>query len=754
MTKEEFSQRYLQQLNPQQLDAVWAVDGAVLLLAVPGSGKTTVLVNRLGYMTLCRGIPVEQILTMTYTRAATREMEQRFGQLFGDQCPGQARFHTINSLSLQIIQYYASVNGQRWPLSIPQKGEDVLFLYRILQEVNGEYPTDSTIKEAQRAIAYAKNQMLQVEEIETNVPGIDHLATIFTQYRKAMRSAQLMDFDDQMVYAHQILTQSPEVLAHFQDQYPYICVDESQDTSKIQHTIISLLAKKHGNLFMVGDEDQSIYGFRAAYPEALLHFEADYPNARVLLMEQNYRSTEQIVSLANQFISRNRARHPKSSRPTQGSGLPIRLIQMEERTTQYKYILDLARSCQSDTAILFRNNDSALPLIDLFDRQGIPHRFRGSDDAFFSHKIVQDIVDMIHFAQNPKDTERFLRLYYKFGGGISKEAAQAACEASQRSGQDILTELLKTDRLSSRGRESAQDLVTMLPQLLQAPALDALNTLWRTLSYGEYVKLRNLDAGKYDILCMLARQEATPLTFLERLDALRNLIRNPAPAPACRLTLSTIHSSKGLEYPHVILMDVFDGVLPAKTRGDLEDVADWKLYEEERRLCYVAMTRAQRELTLLRIRSSPSEFLSELEASLPRIAYPDEDVFAPLGGDFLGKTYTHATRGKGTVLAQGEEELLIEFAPWDTARMTLAQMLQQRKPPTPLAPTGAKPPNPGPKKPRSLRSLAPGSLLHHKFFGEGVVLSIQSDIAKIQFGKEFGTKSILLSHSLEKGIIW
>ena len=173
---------------------------------------------------------------------------------------------------------------------------------------------------------------------------------------------------------------------HFQNRFPYICVDESQDTSRIQHAIIRLLAGKSGNIFMVGDEDQSIYGFRAAYPDALMQFEQTYPGARVLLMEENYRSTPEILHLANGFIRKNTDRRPKTVRPTRVSGANVHLISAADRTAQYAWLLDMAAHCDGQTAVLYRNNDSALPLIDLMERQGLPFRCRQMDDTFFTHR--------------------------------------------------------------------------------------------------------------------------------------------------------------------------------------------------------------------------------------------------------------------------------------------------------------------------------------------------------------------------------
>ena len=266
MRGEEFDALYCQKLNTQQREAVHSVDGPVLLLAVPGSGKTTVLVNRLGYMVKCCGIDPRSILTMTYTVAATKEMKQRFANLFGDDAARQMTFSTINALSAQIVRFYAERHGSGRAFSVVENPEAAAIVSNIYRAIFDEFPTDSTVKEIRTGITYVKNMMLTDEEIKTIDLGIDRFDKIYELYCKALSNRKLMDFDDQMIYALRALRKYPDVLSYYQERYRYICVDESQDTSKIQHEIIKLLGSKYHNLFMVGDEDQSIYGFRAAYP--------------------------------------------------------------------------------------------------------------------------------------------------------------------------------------------------------------------------------------------------------------------------------------------------------------------------------------------------------------------------------------------------------------------------------------------------------------------------------------------------------
>ena len=281
----QFKAQFSPNLDPQQEAAVQTVEGPVLLLAVPGSGKTTVLVTRLGYMRFVTGIPPERILTMTYTVSAARDMSARFAALFGEEEARKLEFRTINGVCSRIIRLYERTFGRTAFSVLEDGGEKSALMAQLYRTQSRDFATESTVRALETAVTYAKNQMLSGEELAAvEAEGVDFLA-FFQAYNQALRQRRQMDFDDQMVYALSILRRYPEILASLQSRYQYFCVDEAQDTSRIQHTIIRILAGKSGNLFMVGDEDQSIYGFRAAWPQALTQFDAVYPHAKVLYME-------------------------------------------------------------------------------------------------------------------------------------------------------------------------------------------------------------------------------------------------------------------------------------------------------------------------------------------------------------------------------------------------------------------------------------------------------------------------------------
>ena len=770
MTRSEFDRKYTSQLNPQQLAAVHAVDGAVLLLAVPGSGKTTVLVTRLGYMLCCCGISPVAILTMTYTKAATKEMQKRFVRLFGQDCPQVPEIRTINGVSSKIIDFYARTHGSGNAFTVVEnEGELAKIVSDLYRELSGEFATQSVIKELRKGIAYVKNMMLGKEDLGELDTGFDQFPDLYAQYNLALRQRHWMDYDDQMIYAKTILENYPDILAHFQDAFPYICVDEAQDTSKIQHAIIQLLARKTGNLFMVGDEDQSIYGFRAAYPDALMQFEQTYPKARVLLMEENYRSTPEILHLANGFIRKNTDRRPKTVRPTRVSGANVHLISAADRTAQYAWLLDMAAHCDGQTAVLYRNNDSALPLIDLMERQGLPFRCRQMDDTFFTHRLVADLLDIIAFANDRRNTEAFLRIYYKIGCGITKKAAEYACEACQHSGKTVLEELLTFSPLSQYARDSAAGLMDLLPQLLEETAARGLKRIWTELRYKDYVEQQQLDGNKFEILTLLAEREADLNTLVARLDYLRMLVSAPPEPSSEELILSTVHSSKGLEYETVYLLDVLDGILPAVTEP--KGPEEQRRYQEERRLFYVAMTRAKDHLYLFSCLDRSSAFIRELRRELPVEKTEEDDLFAALREELCGKAYYHGQKGRGTIRATCEGRCMIAYHGGETETLTVGQMYDRRrilraapnrtavqgKLQTAIPPAGQT----VPQRDRSLTSEETTALMAgavrgrkviHTAFGTGTIVSCQGAVMTVQFPQS-GEKKFVLPDAMRRGLL-
>lgn len=711
----EFQKQFSIALNTQQEKAVLAVDGPVLLLAVPGSGKTTVLVNRLGYMIYCLNIQPESILTVTYTVAATNDMRNRFRKQFGEEYADRLEFRTINGISQKILQYFARATGKT-VFRVADR-EAVSILKKVFFEVTEKYSTENDIKELQLAITYAKNMRLSEKDIEEisrekeKVSGDsgkvfpENFLEIFHAYNQKLRELQMIDYDDQMVYALKILEQYPQVLSYFQQKYPYICVDEAQDTSKIQHLMMDLLAGQSHNLFMVGDEDQSIYGFRAAYPEALIDFEKRHPGARILYMETNYRSRDEIVKAADALIQHNTQRHPKHLIAAREGGGCVTGIPVASRRGQFQYLLKVAVDCSKETAVLYRNNESALPLLDLLERNHIPFRIKSTDMTFFSHPVVNDIKDFIYFCFHPQDNDVFLRIYYKMGAGISKKMAMDAVEIN--SGKSSLLNLIQTmDDASLYVVKQCRALSTHFANMQGESAGKAIYRILHYMGYEAYMAEHGMDQGKAEILKLLGDQVEQLSDFANRLDWLQHLMEEGCGNPDAKFILSTIHSSKGLEYDRVYLADVMDGILPTVSLPIVGKPSKEELsaFEEERRLFYVGMTRAREELYIFTFgKSEESPFAAEVFGRAQKVGQP------------------------------------VQTANMDKVSMKTKSLWLLREE--------------NKVSEKVLQQCHVGSRLYHKKYGQGQIRSIEGDIAEIYFEQDETTRKISLPIVLSKQIV-
>lgn len=633
MEWQEFERKFPQKLNEQQKEAVQSVEGPVLLLAVPGSGKTTVLVTRLGYMIYAKGIAPEKILTVTYTVAATEDMAARFASQFGTDMADRLTFKTINGICAGIIHTYGRKTG-RTPFAL-LNDEKVIAdtLAKIYQKTERTYATESDLQTVRTLITYIKNSMLTETEIrELDKTADMKISAIYKEYNTWLREQKLMDYDDQMVYAYTMLQRFPELLRLYQDKFPYLCVDEAQDTSKIQHAIIALLASKTENLFMVGDEDQSIYGFRAAYPEALLSFEKNHPGAKVLLMEENFRSGAGIVKAADTFIQKNTLRHKKHMRAIKDGEEVVKEIAVKTRDDQYRYLAAVAENCAAaradrvggrpdngtadashTVAVLYRDHECALPLIDLLERKEIPYRMRNAEISFFTHRTVLDVLNIMKLTMHPKDAETFLQVYYKINTYIRKEDALQIARISETQDISVWNAAVRYHGLSDYTMSSVQNTRMHMQQLLTERGDKAVKRILYYMGYQEYLERCGLKADKIEILRILGSREDSMAGLLQRLRELQDILTRKETDYSCNFILSTIHASKGLEYDTVYLMDVTDGILPAQMLKNPEKASgeERENYEEERRLFYVGATRAKSELYVFTM-GKPHSFCKEL----------------------------------------------------------------------------------------------------------------------------------------------
>lgn len=601
-------------LNEQQEAAVRRVNGATLLLAVPGSGKTTVIVARTGYLMYVAGVKPENILTITYTRAAAKEMKERFIKKFApERIPA---FSTINSFCLSVINTCAKEKYIHVPKLVPNNESIVR---AIAAKMLPEYPSDSQVRSLAQKACKVKNKLMTFQEIEAIEENSLDFSAFYQAYKLYMSEHDLMDFDDQLLMANDLLDEYPDILQRAHEKFRYVSVDEAQDTSYVQHLIVQKLVGRNGNIFMVGDEDQSIYGFRGAYPAALLDFQSNYNEPCILRMETNYRSDRNIVSAANQFIKLNTRRLDKNMRAQSQKDGAIVVTCIDRMEQQAELLLERIRNQKPDEslAILYRNNDSAIPLINLLQMNGIQVQTRDATGTFMTNYVIRDLLDFMLLALNPADTTAFGHLYYKMGlymkGVTAKRIIEAVEEGECR---NVFSAAMKF-----AGGKGYAWKIECLPRdfsdLAKKKPAEAIDYILFMLDYWSNWLTKKIDAGaseqfislRISILKMVAEKYSTIPDFLA---ALKNITEYKG-CEDSNVTVTTIHSSKGLEFDKVILIDMVSGIIP----GDSDD-RDAEDDEEDARAFYVGATRARHELEIITCRKMYQEKL-EVSEFVPRL---------------------------------------------------------------------------------------------------------------------------------------
>ena len=601
-------------LNEQQEAAVRRVNGATLLLAVPGSGKTTVIVARTGYLMYVAGVKPENILTITYTRAAAKEMKERFIKKFApERIPA---FSTINSFCLSVINTCAKEKYIHVPKLVPNNESIVR---AIAAKMLPEYPSDSQVRSLAQKVCKVKNKLMTFQEIEAIEENSLDFSAFYQAYKLYMSEHDLMDFDDQLLMANDLLDEYPDILQRAHEKFRYVSVDEAQDTSYVQHLIVQKLVGRNGNIFMVGDEDQSIYGFRGAYPAALLDFQSNYNEPCILRMETNYRSDRNIVLAANQFIKRNTRRLDKNMRAQSQKDGAIVVTCIDRMEQQAELLLERIRNQKPDEslAILYRNNDSAIPLINLLQMNGIQVQTRDATKTFMTNYVIRDLLDFMLLALNPADTTAFGHLYYKMGlymkGVTAKRIIEAVEEGECR---NVFSAAMKF-----AGGKGDTWKIGCLPRdfsdIAKKKPVEAIDYILFVLDYWNNWLTKKIDAGaseqfirlRISILKMVAEKYSTIPDFLA---ALKNITEYKG-CEDSNVTVTTIHSSTGLEFDKVILIDMVSGIIP----GDSDD-RDAEDDEEDARAFYVGATRARHELEIITCRKMYEEKL-EVSEFVPRL---------------------------------------------------------------------------------------------------------------------------------------
>ncbi len=600
---------------------------------------------------------------MSYNVAAVRDLKSRFAAIFGNTVQEMPAFRTIHGFCAKVLDAYSRMTGRPLFRLMDNEGESTAMLRRLYRAITNGYPTETEMQDLTNILTNARNRMIEGDAMHSlTLNGMD-MHGLFETYRQEKIRLRVMDYDDQLVFAYRALRAHPQLLAYFRRKYPHVQVDEAQDVSLLQHRIIQLLADGAQSLLMVGDEDQSIYAFRAAHPKGLLDFRNTYPDGRVLTLERNYRSVRTIIDGANRLIRFNRDRYDKNMFSCHPLGEPIRLVPLSARRGQFRWLARAAAEAQMQTAFLFRNNDTALPMIDLLTAAGIPFYCRERDDGYLSHPNIAGLCDGLRLAHAPHNTEVFARMIYRFDIPVPKEAMEAALQAHCPDGAMTPMDLLiRQGRCSERAENRLRTLQRILERAARMHTRDALELLRSETALGLGIHRLRLNVTHFDTLMVLADLHPDPADFFRRIEELHTLRAQGIGTPDARVILSTIHSAKGLEFDHVIAVDFADGILPASPDSDDPDEcrAHW---EEERRLCYVGITRAKHRLTILTYKNTPSRFVDELMGRVQPGHVPPETVVQRLRPrDFSpGGRVRHRIFGLGVVTACTSSVVTVRF---------------------------------------------------------------------------------------------
>ena len=631
-------------MNQMQQQAVFATEGPLLILAGAGSGKTTVLVNRISYILRSGLCKPWNILAITFTNKAAGELKERICNTVpeGGADIWAATFH---STCARILRRYGDRLGYSSHFTVYATDDQKRLVKEIMKQLQideKQLPVRSVLSE----ISKAKDKMLSPQQMKKDAEYDSRkvfVAKIYEIYQARLKTADAMDFDDLLCKAVELFEQEPEILGFYQNQFKYIMVDEYQDTNKVQYKFVSMLAKKYGNICVVGDDDQSIYKFRGATIENILSFEKTFSGARVIRLEQNYRSTQNILDAANGVISNNTIRKGKTLWTENPKGEKINIhtcdSERDEAAFVTKTIMDGVADGRkySDFAILYRTNAQSNAIEQSLSRSGIPHRIIGGH-RFYDREEIRDMVAYLQVINNPHDDIRLSRIINVPKRSIGARTVAVAAEIASGLGESIYTVIKDADAYPqlSRAASKLREFVRLIDGLIEAEAsgdyslAELYNLIIEHTGYENYlrvekenadVRIENIEELSSNIIKFEEDygDEADLSNFLEEISLMTDIDNYDADADTC--VMMTLHSAKGLEFPVVFITGMEDGLFPSNA-----SISNPEEINEERRLAYVGITRAKEKLYLTKTKyrmlfgsttyNKDSRFLGEIPSEL------------------------------------------------------------------------------------------------------------------------------------------
>lgn len=647
----------LEGMNERQKEAVLHTQGPLLIMAGAGSGKTRVLTHRMAYILSQEEVNPWNILAITFTNKAAREMKERVGQLVGSQAESMW-VSTFHSMCVRILRREIELLGYSRSFTICDPTEQQATMKRILKELNIDSDKYDYRMILSR-ISQAKNELEDVETFERNHSGyVDGIiAKCYRLYQKELRQSMTLDFDDLIMLTVKLFREFPETLAYYQQRFQYIHVDEYQDTNHAQYLLVSLLAQKFQNICVVGDADQSIYGWRGADMDNILDFEKDYPNAKVVLLEQNYRSTKTILQAANQVITNNQKRKAKNLWTDNDTGELIHYYRAQSEQDEARFVMSEIRRLSregyhyDDFAVLYRTNAQSRVIEENFLKANLPFRLVGGQ-RFFDRMEIKDVLAYLRLIINPSDDLSFRRIVNSPKRGIGATSLEKLSQYAAMHGLSLL-EASKDTTLTPVSGKAAKGLENF------AQTIEDLSQMHEFLSVSEFVeqvvektgyivaleqahsleadaRIENIQeffsvAKQFEAERLDETLEESPLMqFLTDLALVTDM--DSEESDGRMVTLMTLHAAKGLEFPVVFLIGMEDGIFPS-----LRSLMEGDDIEEERRLAYVGITRAEQKLyftnayaRLLYGRTQnnrPSRFLDEIDENLLEQEGEERDTY-------------------------------------------------------------------------------------------------------------------------------
>ena len=742
----------LKNLNEKQVEAVTCVEGPLLVIAGAGSGKTRALTHRIAYLIQEKGVSPWNVLAVTFTNKAANEMKERVVKLLGGKKGDGMRpswegarsdlptIGTFHSVCVRILRKHLHLLDYDGAFAIYDTADQQILMKRLMVE-SGIDPKKMNPKAVLGAISNSKNQLIGPSGFRRHVNSafMEKVATLYEPYQKALKQNNALDFDDLIMKTVELFRGFPEVLAEYQEKFQYISVDEYQDTNHAQYILIKMLAEKYKNLCVIGDEDQSIYSWRGATVRNILDFEKDYPSALVILLEQNYRSTQVILDSAHSVISKNKGRKEKKLWTDSSGGEKVQhwLAHNERHEGELisREISELLRQYENpvynDFVVLYRTNAQSRVLEEVFLRHGLPYRIVGGI-KFYERKEIKDMLAYLRVILNPSDSVSLMRIINVPSRKIGSRTLEILQDYARRQGIGLFTAMKEAESIEGLPESKVRDLgkfVKLIGELTERncefPVSGVIKAVFEEAKYREFLddgssegeaRLENVRelvsvASKYDSL----EPGMSLSVFLEEVSLIADI--DTADDGENAVTFMTVHSAKGLEFPYVFVAGLEEGIFP-HNRSLLER----EQLEEERRLMYVAMTRAMERLYLVhamermlygeRRSNAPSQFLNDIPAELI------EDNFGGHGGGVLGRVFG---RSKGGLTGIGDRPVPVENG-FDSAADSLED--------------------------QSCEDVVykVGNKVVHNVFGAGVVVEVQGGVITVAFDDpRVGTKKLAAS---------